>query len=124
MQWNGTLCLEVARCFPSECNTDDILGNHLTVDDIDRNNYINGDQIRVSCDNGYEFEDDQESINLQCQNGKWHSTSGERIPKCLKYFHCSTQIMTNVRLSGDKTRQNADRTFTIEHDSSARYVTI
>ena len=124
VQWNGTSCLEIAVCFPKECNTADLTAYHLSIHSANRNNYIHMEEIRVSCDDGYEFENDEESVILQCRTGKWHSRSGERIPKCLKYFDCLSELMPNVRLSGDNTRLNANGTVTIEHDSLARCETV
>ena len=121
MKWNDTgSCLEVATCFPAECSQNDLIENKLTVKGIRHNKYIHGEEISVSCDYDYEFENDEDSIFIQCRYGKWKSRKDEKIPKCLRYFDCSFQETANMTLSGDNIKRNSGNNVTIEHDSTAR----
>ena len=126
VQWKEDSCLDIAACVSTECSKEVLSEYHLSVEeDKYRNKYIEGDEIRVSCDDQYEFEDKEDSIIIQCMNTNWHSRSGEKIPKCLRYSDCEMESIDNVRLSGDSTRLNSgDGSFIIDHDSSARYVVI
>ena len=124
VQWKNHSCLEIAECFFTECSRN-LSEYHLHIEDNHRNKYTHGEEIRVSCDNQYEFENSEDSIYIQCMYGKWHSRSGERIPKCLPYSDCNAQSMENVILTGDNTGPSShDDTFIIEHGSFARYVII
>ena len=124
MKWDGDSCVEVAICSPAGCRNQDLTEHHLLISGRARNSYIHGDQIKVRCVNGYEFENGKKRFKLRCRNGRWLPLRGEHIPNCLKYFDCLTESMANIRLSGDDARQNPNGTTTIEHDSSARYVII
>ena len=116
--------MEVAECIPTECSKEDLSEYHLSIDDVDRNILEEGDEIRISCDNGYEFENNVDFMYVQCRGGKWHSRSGGKIPKCLRYFDCDAQSRKNMNLLGDNIRRNQADKFTVKHGSLARFVTI
>ena len=122
VQWNGGACVEVAGCIPTECSKVELSKHHLSIESVDRNILKEGDEIRVSCDHGYEFENHVDFMYVQCRGGKWHPRSGGIIPKCLRYFECRAQPTKNMKLLGDDIRRNSAGKFIVKHGSFVRYV--
>ena len=82
--------------------------------------YEHGDEVNVHCDDGYAFENDEDSISLLCLNRKWHSKRAKKIPRCLRYSNCIFFKKENLKIFGkDLIRKNHDITV-IGHRVTAR----
>ena len=117
VQWKDASCLETAECVFTECSMN-LSEFHLRIKGNIRNKYVHGDEITVTCDDQYVFENNGHTIDIRCIYGNWHSGSDNKIPRCLRYSDCETQPKENVRLS----RENPDgASLIIKHDSFVRY---
>ena len=121
LQWDGVVCRKLAVCSAMECSKEDLSFHHLSIEDTERNNYIHGDKIRIGCDEGYEFENGEDIIDIQCIKGKWHSKSNEKIPKCSKYFYCIFRPPKGLIFY---VRSHPDGSMMIKHNARIGYVLI
>ena len=119
LQWDGVLCKKLAVCSVMECK-EDLSLYHFSIEDTHRNNYVHGEEIRIGCDDGYEFETGVEFYDIQCLMGKWHSIFNEKIPKCSRYFDCT--IRPSKGMAFFLAHEHPDGSVTIKHREIGTYV--
>eukprot|EP00794_Sanderia_malayensis_P000879 gene879-177_t len=125
IKWSKSVCLEEATCLPVECSKQSLADQYiLNANDVIKERYVAGDKLRLSCKDSYEFENKQDTVTAICFHGKWKTSTGDRIPKCLPYVDCKGNLVPNLQISGQSTTIGDDGAYTVKHSSSARLVCI
>eukprot|EP00794_Sanderia_malayensis_P000878 gene878-174_t len=125
IKWSKSICLEEATCLPVECSKQSLSDEYiLNANNGIKERYVAGDKLMLSCKDSYEFENKEDTVTAICFDGKWKTSTGDRIPKCLPYVDCKGNLALNLRISGQSTTTDDDGAYTVKHSSSASLICI